>query len=81
MAVTRGPNQARVNLAIYRQQLIGKNKLIMRWLPHRGGAQDFGDRGYEIEGGILSGCHGHVKIFVSMKIAIEGSALPLIGVT
>jgi 4-hydroxy-3-polyprenylbenzoate decarboxylase len=41
MVVTRGPNQARVNLAIYRLQLIGRNKLIMRWLPHRGGAQDF----------------------------------------
>jgi 4-hydroxy-3-polyprenylbenzoate decarboxylase len=41
MVITRGPNKPRVNLAIYRQQLIGKNKLIMRWLPHRGGAQDF----------------------------------------
>ena len=40
MVITRGPNKARVNLAIYRQQLIEKNKLIMRWLPHRGGAQD-----------------------------------------
>jgi len=41
LVITKGPNQPRVNLAIYRQQLIGKNKLIMRWLPHRGGAQDF----------------------------------------
>jgi 4-hydroxy-3-polyprenylbenzoate decarboxylase len=41
MVITRGPNKPRVNLAIYRQQVIGKNKLIMRWLPHRGGAQDF----------------------------------------
>lgn len=41
MVITRGPNKPRVNLAIYRQQLIDKNKLIMRWLPHRGGAQDF----------------------------------------
>ncbi len=41
MVVTRGPNKPRINLAIYRQQVIGKNKLIMRWLPHRGGAQDF----------------------------------------
>ncbi|MCW8927027.1 MAG: UbiD family decarboxylase [Xanthomonadales bacterium] len=40
MVITRGPNKPRVNLAIYRQQLIGKNRLIMRWLPHRGGAQD-----------------------------------------
>jgi 4-hydroxy-3-polyprenylbenzoate decarboxylase len=41
MVITRGPNKPRVNLAIYRQQLIDRNKLIMRWLPHRGGAQDF----------------------------------------
>jgi len=41
MVITRGPNKPRVNLAIYRQQVIDKNKLIMRWLPHRGGAQDF----------------------------------------
>jgi 4-hydroxy-3-polyprenylbenzoate decarboxylase len=43
MAVTRGPNKPRVNLAIYRQQVIDRNKLIMRWLPHRGGAQDLGE--------------------------------------
>jgi len=41
MVITHGPNKPRVNLAIYRQQVIGKNKVIMRWLPHRGGAQDF----------------------------------------
>ncbi|MDT8319280.1 MAG: UbiD family decarboxylase [Xanthomonadales bacterium] len=41
MVITRGPLKERVNLAIYRQQLIGRNKLIMRWLAHRGGAQDF----------------------------------------
>ncbi len=41
MVITHGPNKPRVNLAIYRQQVIGKNKLIMRGLPHRGGAQDF----------------------------------------
>ena len=41
MVITRGPDKPRVNLAIYRLQVIGKNKLIMRWLPHRGGAQDF----------------------------------------
>jgi len=40
MVITHGPNKPRVNLAIYRQQLIARNKLIMRWLPHRGGAQD-----------------------------------------
>ena len=41
MVITQGPSKPRVNLAIYRLQLIAKNKLIMRWLPHRGGALDF----------------------------------------
>lgn len=41
LVVTKGPEQARQNLGIYRQQLLGKNKLIMRWLAHRGGALDF----------------------------------------
>src|SRR5690606_21102016 len=41
LVVTRGPNKARQNLGIYRQQLTGRNKLIMRWLSHRGGALDF----------------------------------------
>ncbi|GGO87789.1 3-octaprenyl-4-hydroxybenzoate carboxy-lyase [Marinobacterium nitratireducens] len=41
LVITRGPNKPRQNLGIYRQQLIGRNKLIMRWLAHRGGALDF----------------------------------------
>ena len=41
LTVTRGPHKARQNLGIYRQQLISKNKIIMRWLSHRGGALDF----------------------------------------
>lgn len=41
LTVTRGPYKKRQNLGIYRQQLLGKNKLIMRWLAHRGGALDF----------------------------------------
>jgi 4-hydroxy-3-polyprenylbenzoate decarboxylase len=41
LVVTRGPNKERQNLGIYRMQLIGKNRLIMRWLSHRGGALDF----------------------------------------
>jgi len=40
LVITKGPNKSRQNIGIYRQQLIGKNKLIMRWLKHRGGAQD-----------------------------------------
>jgi 4-hydroxy-3-polyprenylbenzoate decarboxylase len=43
LVVTKGPNKERQNLGIYRQQVIGKNKVIMRWLAHRGGAQDFRD--------------------------------------
>ncbi len=43
LVVTKGPHKARQNLGIYRQQVIGKNKVIMRWLAHRGGALDFRD--------------------------------------
>ena len=43
LVITRGPNAKRQNLGIYRQQLLGPNKLIMRWLSHRGGALDFRD--------------------------------------
>ena len=41
LVVTRGPNKKRQNLGIYRQQVAGRNRLIMRWLAHRGGALDF----------------------------------------
>jgi len=41
LTVTKGPHKKRQNLGIYRQQLLGKNKIIMRWLSHRGGALDF----------------------------------------
>ncbi|HEX7386891.1 MAG TPA: 4-hydroxy-3-polyprenylbenzoate decarboxylase [Castellaniella sp.] len=43
LVTTRGPRARRQNLGIYRQQMIGRNKLIMRWLSHRGGALDFRD--------------------------------------
>ena len=43
LVVTRGPSKERLNLGVYRQQLIGRNQLIMRWLHHRGGAIDFAD--------------------------------------
>jgi len=43
LTVTRGPRKARQNLGIYRQQVIGRDKVIMRWLAHRGGALDFRD--------------------------------------
>ncbi|MEN8180322.1 MAG: 4-hydroxy-3-polyprenylbenzoate decarboxylase [Pseudomonadota bacterium] len=41
LVVTRGPNKSRQNLGIYRMQVIGRNRVIMRWLAHRGGALDF----------------------------------------
>lgn len=41
LVVTRGPHKERQNLGIYRMQKIGRNRLIMRWLSHRGGALDF----------------------------------------
>jgi len=41
LVVTEGPGRARANMGIYRQQVIGRNRLIMRWLAHRGGALDF----------------------------------------
>ncbi|HEX2651890.1 MAG TPA: 4-hydroxy-3-polyprenylbenzoate decarboxylase [Burkholderiales bacterium] len=43
LTVTRGPHKKRQNLGIYRQQVIGPDRLIMRWLAHRGGALDFRD--------------------------------------
>ncbi len=43
LVVTKGPHKDRQNLGIYRQQVIAKNKVIMRWLSHRGGALDFKD--------------------------------------
>jgi 4-hydroxy-3-polyprenylbenzoate decarboxylase len=43
LVITRGPEKPRMNLGIYRMQRIGPNKLIMRWLSHRGGALDFRD--------------------------------------
>lgn len=41
LTVTRGPHKERQNLGIYRQQVLSKNKVIMRWLSHRGGALDY----------------------------------------
>ncbi|HKB54113.1 MAG TPA: 4-hydroxy-3-polyprenylbenzoate decarboxylase [Ramlibacter sp.] len=43
LVITRGPNKPRQNLGIYRQQVIGRDRVIMRWLAHRGGALDFRD--------------------------------------
>ena len=43
LTVTKGPHKERQNIGVYRLQLLGKNKLIMRWLSHRGGALDFAE--------------------------------------
>ena len=43
LTVTKGPYRERQNIGVYRLQLLGKNKLIMRWLSHRGGALDFAE--------------------------------------
>lgn len=47
LVVTRGPDKPRQNLGIYRMQVVGTNRVIMRWLAHRGGALDF--RGWCLE--------------------------------
>ena len=61
LVTTRGPSKPRQNLGIYRQQVIAKNKLIMRWLPQRGGALDYkewceqkGDQPFPIS--VVLGC-------------------------
>ena len=41
LVITKGPHKERQNLGIYRQQVLARNKVIMRWLPQRGGALDF----------------------------------------
>lgn len=43
LVVTRGTRKPRQNIGIYRMQVIGRDRVIMRWLPHRGGALDFAD--------------------------------------
>lgn len=45
LTITRGPHKARQNLGIYRQQVLGRNRVIVRWLAHRGGAIDFREHG------------------------------------
>jgi 4-hydroxy-3-polyprenylbenzoate decarboxylase len=50
LTVTRGPLKTRQNLGIYRQQVIARNKVIMRWLAQRGGALDFRDHGLHYPG-------------------------------
>jgi 4-hydroxy-3-polyprenylbenzoate decarboxylase len=45
LVVTKGPSADReddFNLGIYRMQVLGRDRCIMRWLHHRGGAQHYG---------------------------------------
>ncbi|MFP4614381.1 MAG: 4-hydroxy-3-polyprenylbenzoate decarboxylase [Thiohalorhabdus sp.] len=49
ITLTRGPDRHRQNMGIYRQQVIGRNRVIMRWLAHRGGALDY-QRWREVHG-------------------------------
>ena len=50
LVITQGPHKPRQNLGIYRQQVLSRNQLIVRWLAHRGGALDFRDHGREHPG-------------------------------
>jgi 4-hydroxy-3-polyprenylbenzoate decarboxylase len=50
LVITKGPNKKRQNLGIYRQQVLGPNKVIMRWLAHRGGALDFREHAIQSKG-------------------------------
>lgn len=50
LVITKGPNKTRQNLGIYRQQVLSHNKLIMRWLAHRGGALDFNEHAQQNPG-------------------------------
>ena len=50
LVITQGPHKKRQNLGIYRQQVLSHDKVIMRWLPHRGGALDFRDHALAFPG-------------------------------
>src|SRR5471030_273930 len=50
LVITKGPHKKRQNLGIYRQQVLGPNKVIMRWLAHRGGALDFREHAVQSKG-------------------------------
>ncbi|MBF0590016.1 MAG: UbiD family decarboxylase [Magnetococcales bacterium] len=56
LVITQGPNGGPVNLGIYRMQLLGRNRLIMRWLRHRGGAQHAREHGSIIPVAVAIGC-------------------------
>ncbi|MBI4997518.1 MAG: UbiD family decarboxylase, partial [Rhodocyclales bacterium] len=68
LTVTRGPNKTRQNLGIYRQQVIAPNKVIMRWLAHRGGALDFRDH-----------CEKHPGVSFPVAVVIGADPATILG--
>ncbi len=68
LTITRGPHKRRQNLGIYRQQVIGKNQLIMRWLSHRGGALDFAEH-----------CRQHPSQPYPVAVAIGADPATILG--
>jgi 4-hydroxy-3-polyprenylbenzoate decarboxylase len=68
LTVTRGPNRRRQNLGIYRQQVLARNKVIMRWLPQRGGALDYRDH-----------CLAHPREPFPVAVALGADPATLLG--
>ena len=68
LVVTRGPHKARQNLGIYRQQVIARNKVIMRWLGMRGGALDYRDH-----------CLAHPREPFPLAVALGADPATLLG--
>jgi 4-hydroxy-3-polyprenylbenzoate decarboxylase len=66
LTTTVGPAAERQNTGIYRQQVIGPNRLIMRWLSHRGGALDF--QAWQAE-------HGDTPFPVAVSIGADPATL------
>ncbi len=56
LVITRGKEGGAVNIGIYRMQLLGRNRLIMRWLKHRGGAQHAREHGGKMPVAVAIGC-------------------------
>lgn len=69
LTVTKGPSKKRQNLGIYRQQKLSKNKVIMRWLAHRGGALDLRDW-METNRVNLSPCRLHLVLILQPFLAL-----------
>lgn len=66
LTITKGPYKERQNVGIYRLQLLAKNKLVMRWLSHRGGALDFAE---------WQQAHPHEKFSVAVAIGADPATI------